>query len=373
MYPLRLLFVGDFRMEGESNPPRIVGRATAGHHPNRFERVRLEDDREQLEYEEQPRERRVETLLLPDASQTIIRENDSPDIPFRYSINPYRGCEHGCSYCYARPTHETLGLDAALDFETKIMVKYDAAKLLRAELNRPRWQGEQITISGVTDCYQPAERELKITRGLLEVMLEARQPLSIVTKNALVVRDLDLLAPLAAMNLVHVNISLTSLDAELLRTMEPRTSSPTARLRAMRELTSAGVPTRVMCAPVIPGLTDEAIPSVLAAASEAGAQAAGFVLLRLPYAVKPIFLAWLEKHYPLKRERVQGLIESTRGGKLNDARFGTRMRGEGNYAKQIEQTFRVFAHKFGLDKRLPELDSSQFVPPRPANGQQRLF
>jgi DNA repair photolyase len=354
-------------------PSRIVGRAAAGHHPNRFESVHLEDDREHLEHEEEPAERRVETVLLPDQSQTIIRENDSPDIPFRYSINPYRGCEHGCSYCYARPSHETLGLDAAIDFETKIMVKYDAAKLLRAELNHPRWQGEQITISGVTDCYQPAERDLKITRSLLEVMLEARQPLSIITKNALVLRDLDLLAPLAARNLVQVNISLCSLDAELLRTMEPRTSSPAARLRAMRELTAAGVPTRVMCAPVIPGLTDEAIPSVLQASHEAGAQAAGFVLLRLPFAVKPIFLNWLELHYPLKRPRVEGLIKETRGGKLNDPRFGTRMRGEGNYAKQIEQTFRVFAHKYGLDKRLPDLDSSQFVPPQPASGQKRLF
>lgn len=360
-------------MDPQPPTPRIVGRAAAGHHPNRFESVHLEDDHEHLEYEEQPAERRVETVLLPDQSQTIIRENDSPDIPFRYSINPYRGCEHGCSYCYARPSHETLGLDAALDFETKIMVKYDAAKLLRAELNHPRWQAEQITISGVTDCYQPAERELKITRSLLEVMLEARQPLSIVTKNALVVRDLDLLAPLAAMKLVQVNISLCSLDAELLRTMEPRTSSPTARLRAIRELTSAGVPTRVMCAPVIPGLTDEAIPSVLEAAHDAGAQAAGFVLLRLPYAVKPIFLNWLEQHFPLKRPRVEGLIKETRGGKLNDPRFGTRMRGEGNYAKQIEQTFRVFAHKYGLDKRLPELDSSQFVPPQSVGGQKRLF
>lgn len=353
--------------------PRIVGRGANGHLPNRFERVRLEDDCEQLEHEPQPAERRIETVLLPDQSKTIIRENDSPDIPFRYSINPYRGCEHGCAYCYARPTHETLGLDAALDFETQILVKRDAARLLRAELNHPRWRGGEIAISGVTDCYQPAERDLKITRSVLEVMLEARQPVSIVTKNALVLRDLDLLAPLAERNLAQVNISLCSLDVGLLRALEPRTSAPAARLRAMRELTSAGVPTRVMVAPVIPGLTDEAIPGVLQAASEAGAQAAGFVLLRLPYAVKPIFLQWLEKHYPLKRPRVEGLIKETRGGQWNDPRFGARMRGEGNYAKQIEQTFRVFAQKHGLDRRLPALDSSQFIPPQPASGQKRLF
>lgn len=360
-------------MASSSDKSRIVGRGADSHLPNRFEQVHLEADHEHLEHEPEPTERRLPTVFLPDEAKTIIRENNSPDIPFRYSINPYRGCEHGCSYCYARPTHETLGMDAGLDFETKILVKQNAAKLLRAELNHPRWQCEPIAMSGVTDCYQPAEKKFEITRSLLEVMLEARQPVGIITKNALVLRDLDLLIPLAQRNLVQVNLSLTSLDAELLRKMEPRTSSPTARLRAIKELSSASVPVRVMVAPVIPGLTDEAIPSILAAAQSTGAKAAGFVLLRLPYAVNPIFLNWIEAHYPLKRPRVEALIRETRGGELNDPRFGSRMRGEGNYAQQIEQTFRVFARRYGLDRRLPELDCSQFIPPLPANGQQRLF
>lgn len=351
------------------------GRAASINPPNRFETLRAVEDWEQLDphdlsVHDAPH---VATEFLPDRAQTLIHENDSPDIPFRYSINAYRGCEHGCAYCYARPSHETLGMNAGLDFEAKILVKHDAAKLLRKELNHPRWQADWIAMSGVTDCYQPAERQFKLTRQLLEVMLEARQPFEIITKNALVARDLDLLTPLAKLNLVRVNISITSLDAELLRTLEPRTSTPQARLRTIRELTAAGVPARVMASPMIPGLNDHELGSILSAAKEAGAVGASFILLRLPYAVAPIFLDWLAVHRPLAKEKVEGLIRDTRAGKINDPNFKSRMRGTGNYAEQIKRTFQVFTKKLGLDQPLPPLERSLFRPPRDASGQRTLF
>jgi DNA repair photolyase len=343
--------------------------------PNRFERVHAEADREQLDSDEQlaAEQRAAPTEFLPNAAQRLICENNSPDIPFRYSINPYRGCEHGCAYCYARPTHETFGLGAGLDFETKILVKHDAPALLREELAESSWSGESITLSGVTDCYQPAERRFRLTRGCLEVILEARQPCGVITKNSLVLRDLDLLAPLAAARLTHVFLSITTLDAELARTLEPRTATPLARLRAVRELTAAGVPVGVMVAPLIPGLNDLEAPAILAAAREAGAMTAGYVLLRLPLAVRPIFEAWLDRHAPLAAERVKSRIRSTRGGAMYQSGFGKRMRGEGVYAEQLAATFKVFARKHGLDGRLPKLDTSLFRPPTPASGQRRLF
>ena len=354
---------------------RYVGRASDHQTPNRFERVRLEDDWEQLEYEEVANGRRVDcaTQLLPDTSRTLIRENDSPDIPFRYSINPYRGCEHGCAYCYARPGHETLGMNAGIDFESKILVKYDAARLLREELCRRTWQGGVIAISGVTDCYQPVERRLRLTRACLEVIHEARQAIGIITKNTLVLRDFDLLVSMARMNLVHVNVSVTTLDTQLARSMEPRTATPCARLRAMRKLTEAGVPVRVMIAPVVPGLTDHELPRILQAAREAGASAAGIQLLRLPLSVAPVFMDWLTAACPGKKDRVVRLIRETRGGRLNDAQFGRRMRGEGSYAAGIRRIFSVFAKKYGLDQPLPPLDCSLFRAPRPRDGQLRLF
>lgn len=356
------------------DPRKIVGRMAQGHHPNRFERTHCEDDFEQLAEDDPLLDaRRVPTEFLPDASRTIIRENKSTDIPFRYSVNPYRGCEHGCAYCYARPTHETLGLDAGLDFETKVLVKHDAPELLRAELNKPSWRGEPITISGVTDCYQPAERELRLTRRILEVLREAEQAVGLITKNALIARDLDLLAPMAEKDLVHVNISITTLDGELARTMEPRTSTPAARLRAMEKLSAAGVPCRVMVAPVVPGLTDEEMPAILKAARQAGARSAAYILLRLPLAVRPLFEDWLARKLPDKRERVLARIRSTRDGRLNDARFGSRMRGEGEYAAQISRTFKVFARRHGLDGGLPAFDTSHFRPPQLPDGQMRLF
>jgi DNA repair photolyase len=361
-------------MDSHAHKSRVVGRGAGVDPPNRFERVRVEDDFAQRDpAEEMPAERRVPTVFLPNDTRRLIAENDSPDVPFRYSINPYRGCEHGCAYCYARPGHETLGMNAGLDFETRILVKHDAPELLRRELAADGWCGEPITLSGVTDCYQPAEREYRLTRGCLEVMLEARQPLGIITKNALVTRDLDLLAPLAAENLVHVHLSVTTLDDTLARAMEPRTATPKARLRAISELSAAGVPVGVMTAPIIPGLNDQEIPAILAAAREAGARSAGYVLLRLPFAVRPIFEDWIKRNYPDKAERVFALIRSTRDGRMNKYAWGTRLRGEGPYADQIRQTFQVFRRKHGLDQPLPPLDCSKFAPPRPSTGQLRLF
>jgi len=351
------------------------GRGAQTDPPNRFESAHCEDDFEQLDEDEAYFQtlRKVPTQYLPDATQSIITQNDSPDIPFRFSINPYRGCAHGCIYCYARPGHEYLGMNAGLDFESKIMVKENAPLLLRKELNRPSWQPETIVVSGVTDCYQPAERKFRITRGILEVLLEARQPGGIITKNVLVLRDIDLIAEMARLRLIHVFVSITTMDAELARTMEPRTASPAAKLRAIKELSAAGVPVGVMVAPIIPGLTDDQIPSVLEAASEAGAQSAGFTLVRLPLSVEPIFRDWLAKMYPLKKERVESLLRSSRDGKLSDSTFGQRMRGTGPYAEQIATTFQVFRKKYKLDKGLPELDATQFRPPVASNGQLSLF
>jgi DNA repair photolyase len=289
-------------------------------------------------------------------------------------MNPYRGCEHGCAYCYARPTHETLGMNAGLDFETKVLVKYDAPALLRKELNTKKgWTAEPIMISGVTDCYQPAERRFRLTRGLLEVLLEARQPACMITKNSLVCRDLDLLAPLAERRLVSMALSITTLDAELARTLEPRTATPAAKLRAVRELTAAGIPVRVMVAPIIPGLTDSELPAILAAAKDAGACGAGYVMLRLPLSVEPVFLEWLRTHRPLAAEKVEGLIRQMRGGKLYSAEWGKRMTGSGPYAAGIARTFDVFSEKLGLSAPWQPLDSSQFRPPQVPGAQRRLF
>lgn len=316
---------------------------------------------------------KLRTTVTQEHPRTILSFNKSPDIAFDRSINAYRGCEHGCAYCYARPTHETLGMNAGLDFESRILVKHDAPKLLRQELNHPRWEVDSITISGNTDCYQPAERKFRLTRQLVEILLEARHPFEIITKNALVLRDLDLLQPLAEWNLVRVNISITTLDAALGRTLEPRTSSPEARLRAIRELTAAGVSVRVMFAPVIPGLNDHEMGQVLAAARDAGARGAGYVLLRLPHAVAPIFLEWLRVHRPLARDKVEALVRDMRDGALYQSKWRERQRGAGPYAASIAAMFKVFQKKYHLDERLPPLDRTQFRPPRSASGQGTLF
>jgi DNA repair photolyase len=359
----------------EYRPPPAKRRGAQIEPANRFEATHHEPDFEHREFDEDLHDdqRVVETEFIPDHTQGLIAENNSPDIPFRFSINPYRGCEHGCVYCYARPTHEYLGMNAGIDFETKVMVKLSAPQLLRDELNRPSWRAQLISLSGVTDCYQPAERRFRLTRGCLEVLLEARQPVTIVTKNALVLRDLDLLRPMAAARLVHVAVSITTLDRELARTMEPRTSAPQERLRTIRELCAAAVPVAVMVAPVVPGLTDDEMPAILNAAQEAGAASAGYIMLRLPLAVEPVFRDWLDRSYPMKKDRVESRIRAVRDGRLNDGKFGSRMRGAGFLADEIEKVFDLFTKKLGLDGDLPPLDYSQFRPPRSAAGQLRLF
>jgi len=355
--------------------PLARGRGSQLEPPNRFGGTHHEVDFEHLELDEDYLEglRRRPTEYLPDRSKTIVAENDSPDVGFRYSINPYRGCSHGCSYCYARPTHEYLGFNAGLDFETKVMVKEDAPDLFRAFLAREGWRGHPIAMSGVTDCYQPAERDYRLTRRCLEVAAEARQPMAIITKNALILRDLELLREMARGRLIHVHLSVTTLDGGLARSMEPRTSTPAARLRAVGALAEAGVPVRVLVAPVIPGLTDTEVPAILGAAKGAGAGSAGYTLLRLPLAVAPVFTEWLERTLPGRSERVLGRVREARDGKLNSSEFGTRMTGTGERARQIAALFRLCARRHGLDGGLPVLDSSQFRPPLPKSGQLRLF
>ena len=343
--------------------------------PNRFEKVHEQPDLEHVADDtDYLRARdRHEIEYLPDRSQSIVSENDSPDIPFRYSLNPYRGCVHGCAYCYARPTHEYLGFRAGTDFETKILVKHEAPALFARFLARRRWVPEPIAFSGVTDCYQPAERRFRLTRGCLEVAADCCQPVRIVTKNALIVRDLDVLRRLASRRLVQVFLSVSTLDAELARDLEPRTSIPAARLKAIEKLASHGVPVGLMMAPIVPGLNDVEIPAVLRAAREAGAIVATWTLLRLPGNVQPVFREWLSRCRPNASQRVESLLRSTRGGRLNDTRFGRRMRGRGIYAEQIENTFRVFAERYGLREPLPELNTNDFRPPRLAGEQMRLF
>lgn len=355
--------------------PSARGRGAQIEPRNRFQRVSLEHDLEFLEHDAEAIEQfeKVATEYIEDHSASIIAKNDSPDIPFRYSLNPYRGCAHGCTYCYARPTHEYLGFDAGLAFETKIVVKRRAPELLREWLCRSSWSPEAISISGVTDCYQPCERRFELTRGCLAVAREANQPIGMVTKNALVLRDLDILQPMSANGIVNVSISITSLDQELTRVMEPRTSAPAARLGAVRALSDAGIPVNVMVAPVIPGLNDHEIPGILEAAADAGATAADYVLLRLPLAVEPVFLDWLRRTQAARAEKIIGRIRSTREGNLSNANFGERMRGKGPIAQQISQSFKVFAAKHGLARSLPKLRTDRFRPPRSSRGQMSLF
>jgi len=343
--------------------------------PNRFEQISREHTLEDLEWDDEHLSSLTRRPIeyIADSSRSIVSENNSPDIPFRYSINPYRGCVHACAYCYARPGHEFLGFNAGLDFETKIVVKYDAPDLLREFLGRDSWQPDQIVFSGVTDCYQPAEREFQLTRQCLQVALECRLPVGIVTKNALVIRDLDLLKQLAAQNLVHVFLSITTLDVELARVMEPRTSIPPARLRAVRMLADAEIPTGVMMSPIIPGLNDSEIPGVLEAAAEAGASVANYILLRLPSTVRPVFIEWLQRTQPHKADKVLSLIRETRSGSLNSHEWSERMAGTGAIADQIRNLFQVFRRRHGLQKRLSPLDREQFLPPAGRNRQRRLF
>lgn len=353
---------GDAR---RSDPPR--GRGSSLNPPNRFIPIHYEEDPARLD----PDAPRPRTQLFEDRTASIITTNDSPDVGFTHSLNPYRGCEHGCSYCYARPFHEYLGLSAGLDFETKIIVKPEAPDLLRRELKKPSWRPVMLALSGVTDAYQPIERQLQITRKCLKVLAEFRNPVGIVTKNRLVTRDLDVLQELASHRAAHVFISITTLDTQLARVLEPRASTPEARLTAIRELRAAGVPVGVMVAPVIPGLTDHEIPAILQAAADAGAGFAAHVLLRLPFAVKDLFEHWLRTHFPAKADKVLQRVRAIRGGALNDARFVCRMRGEGPLAQAIRDQFRIHRQRAGLMPNPPELSAGAFRVPGPV--QRSLF
>ena len=307
----------------------------------------------------------IATEVRPEAARSIISRNDSPDIPFEQSINPYRGCEHGCIYCYARPSHAYMDLSPGIDFETRLFYKADAARLLRAELSKPGYQCKPIMLGANTDPYQPLEQRLKVTRSLLEVLLATRHPVSIITKGTLVLRDLELLRELAALNLTRVYVSCTTLDVELKRKLEPRTASPQARLRVIAALAAAGVPVGVMTAPIIPAINDAELESLLEAAAQAGATRAGFVLLRLPHEVKLLFRDWLAEHYPERAAHVMSLVQQARGGQDNDAHFGARMRGTGPWAALLRARFELACRRLNLNQeRALELATQQFRAPR---------
>jgi DNA repair photolyase len=335
----------------------LKGRGAIGNPKNRFETLEIERD------EEVPGPERVETELLRDTSRSVIAYNDSPDVGFNASVNPYRGCEHGCVYCYARPFHEYLGFSAGLDFESRILVKEDAPELLRKELSSPKWKPQTLAMSGVTDCYQPAERRLEITRRCLEVLAEFRNPVGIITKNELVTRDIDVLQELNEHRAAMVMLSITTLDPEVARKMEPRASHPRDRLKAIERLAAAGIPVGVMVAPVVPAITDHEMPKILEAAAAAGARTAGYVVMRLPGAVAGLFERWLEEHFPDRKDKVLNRVRDLRGGQLYDPRFGNRMRGEGLFADQIRATFQTFKRRYGLDQPSPELSTAAFRVP----------
>ncbi|MCC6829259.1 MAG: PA0069 family radical SAM protein, partial [Novosphingobium sp.] len=316
---------------------------------------------------------RPKTEILQDTSRSVLTFTDSPDIGFDRSVNPYRGCEHGCIYCYARPTHAFLGLSPGLDFETRIFAKPEAPSLLAAALAKPGYRCRPIALGTNTDPYQPIERSLEITRGIIKVLSDANHPLTITTKSVNVVRDIDLLAPMAAKGLASVAISVTTLDPALHRMLEPRTPSPARRLDAVRRLAEAGVPVSVMAAPMIPALNDRELEAIIEAAAVAGARSAAYTLLRLPLEVAPLFEEWLKTHAPLRAAHVLSLVRGTRDGRINDSAFGRRMVGSGPYALLLAKRFALAAKRSGLDRRWPALDVTRFVAPQPARGQLRLL
>jgi DNA repair photolyase len=357
-------FIGQQTFKGRGSSSNVAGR---------FDSLTLEKTDDGW-YQDEIVENLTETVL-PDRARSVITSNDSPDVGFDVSINPYRGCAHGCVYCFARPTHSYLGLSPGLDFETKLFYKADAVNILEAELAKPKYVCKTIALGINTDGYQPRERRLQITRGILAVLTRCRHPVTIVTKSALIVRDLDLLADLAKDKLVSVMLSITSLSSDIKRTLEPRTASPQARLRVIQQLTEAGVPAGVLVAPVIPAITDHEIEDIMAAAKEAGASRAGYVLLRLPHELKIIFREWLAQHYPDRAKHVMSLINQSRGGKDYDSQFGTRMRGTGPYAELLRTRFDLAKRKLGFagaEERY-ELDTSLFRPPKQATPQLDLF
>ena len=346
----------------------LQGRGTPSNPKNRFEKLEYVHDPDAEGVEEIAP---VTTEYFRDPSRSIIASNDSPDVGFETSVNPYRGCEHGCIYCFARPTHEYLGFSAGLDFESKIMVKEDAPELLRAELMSKKWQPKVIAMSGVTDCYQPIERKLQLTRRCLQVLAEFRNPACIITKSHLVTRDIDVLKELAAFDGISVNVSITTLDPHVARVMEPRAATPELRLDAIRKLAEAGIPVGVMVAPIVPALTEHEAPAILKAAAEAGASSAGYTIMRLPYALADLFQEWVATHFPDRKEKVLNRIREIRGGKLNDPRWGMRQRGEGIFAEQIKMLFGTMVRKYGLNQRDFELSTDSFR--RPAGPQMSLF
>ncbi len=343
------------------HPREFHARGASINPANRYEKMHVEEDLgDEIDEDSRPRK----TIFYRDFSQSIIARNNSPDVGFETSVNPYRGCEHGCVYCYARPTHEYLGFSAGTDFESRIMVKTDAPALLERELSSRKWRVQTIAISGVTDPYQPIERKLRITRRCLEVLARFRNPVGIITKNRLVTRDVDVLGELAESSCAAVNISVTSLDENLQRVLEPRTSPPQARLDAISKLRDACVPVGVMVAPIIPGLTDHEMPAILRACAGAGAQFAGYTIMRLPFAVAPLFERWLDEHFPERKAKVLSRIRAIRGGeKLSDPRWGTRIKGEGIFAEQIAALFQMSCRKFGIGPR-PQLSTERFRRPR---------
>jgi len=350
-------------------PPAPRGRGAAIDPPSRFEPLHVEPDPDAVDPDAPPRP----TRFFREATRRVLTHNASADVGFAVSLNPYRGCEHGCAYCYARPTHEYFGLSAGLDFETTIFVKTDAPQRLRQALQSLRWRPQPIALSGVTDPYQPVERRLRLTRACLEVCAEFRQPVVVVTKNALVLRDLDLLAELARHGAAAVFLSVTTLREGLRRRLEPRTTTAARRLEAMRALAAAGVLVGVMVAPVIPGLTDEEMGSILAAAAAAGARWAGMVPLRLPGAVAPVFVDWLRRNEPDRAHRVLARVRAMRGGRLNDPRFGHRMRGQGVYADTLYALFRTLCRRHHLNAAPLPVSAAAFRRPNPPPPQLDLF
>jgi DNA repair photolyase len=337
--------------------PPIRGRGALDNPSGRFERLDPGTDAETFnalyEADHEEAEKQIPTQVFKDTSRSIVATNDSPDIGMEATVNPYRGCEHGCIYCYARPGHEYFGLSAGLDFETKIFAKPDAAKLLAQKLSMPSWEPKVVTLSGVTDCYQPLERKMKLTRSCLEILRDFRNPAAIITKNHLVMRDIDVFKEMAQFNCISVNISVTTLDGKLARAMEPRASQPAQRLRAIETLAKENIPVSIMIGPVLPGLTEHEIPAILKAVSEAGAHSAHYTMLRLPYGVKDLFQTWLVKHYPDRANKILNRIREMHNGKLYDSEFGTRMRGTGVHADNIADMFMLYKKRYGLNKRTP--------------------
>jgi len=351
-----------------ADPRLLKGRGARSNESSRYDtekRVRFDDGWNREDEEPPP----LKTEIIRDSTRTIITRNDSPDISFDRSINPYRGCEHGCIYCFARPTHAYLGLSPGLDFESKLLVKPDAAKLLDAELRKPTYRVAVIAMGTNTDPYQPIERDLRITRSILEVLAAFKHPVGIVTKSAAITRDIDILGPMAAEGLAKVALSITTLDRKLARSMEPRAATPARRLETVRALADAGIPVAVMAAPMIPALNDDEMEAILTEAAAAGATQAGYTLLRLPLEIKDLFREWLETHEPGRGKHVMSLIRSMRGGKDYDATWGKRMTGSGPYARMIAQRFAIAARRLGLNTNRSSLDTTKFRPP-PRTGDQ---